>query len=64
MMHLFCLYDTVCSQSLVLTVSCAVLQGKTTLDNGDTLTRDGNDGESDCIADRNAALEEQKVSDL
>lgn len=42
----------------------AVLQGKTTLDlNGDsdTLTRDGNEGESDCISDRNAALEEQKV---
>lgn len=41
-----------------------VLQGKTTLDlnaDHDNLNRDGNDGESDCIADRNAALEEQKV---
>lgn len=40
-----------------------MLQGKTTLDlnaDHDTLTN-SNDGESDCISDRNAALEEQRV---
>ncbi|XP_059617873.1 SPARC-related modular calcium-binding protein 1 isoform X2 [Phlebotomus argentipes] len=40
-----------------------LLQGKTTLQlsgDGDTLGRDANDGESDCLADRAAALDEQK----
>lgn len=41
-----------------------MLQGKTTLQlsgDGDALGRDGADGESDCLADRAAALDEQKV---
>uniref|UniRef100_A0A1B0CF88 Sparc-related modular calcium-binding protein 2 n=1 Tax=Lutzomyia longipalpis TaxID=7200 RepID=A0A1B0CF88_LUTLO len=40
-----------------------LLQGKTTLQlsgDGEALGRDGNDGESDCLADRAAALDEQK----
>ncbi|XP_055702238.1 SPARC-related modular calcium-binding protein 2 isoform X2 [Phlebotomus papatasi] len=40
-----------------------LLQGKTTLQlsgDGDALGRDGADGESDCLADRAAALDEQK----
>ncbi|GAB0099710.1 SPARC-related modular calcium-binding protein 2 [Sergentomyia squamirostris] len=40
-----------------------MLQPKQTLQlpgDGDTLGRDGNEGESDCLADRTAALDEQK----
>lgn len=48
---------------LIANIRLAVLQGKTTLDlnaDHDTLTN-SNDAESDCISDRNAALEEQRV---